>query len=123
MADPTPTGGTPSSNRTIMLVLAYLGILALIPLLVEKEDREVQWHAKHGLVLFGAEIVLFIALGFVLTIVGMIPFIGWLITLLGCLVWTILPIGILVFHVLCIVKAINGQRMIIPGLSVYADRF
>lgn len=123
MADPTPVGGAPSSNRTIMLVLAYLGILALIPLLVEKEDREVQWHAKHGLVLFGAEIVLFIALGFVLTIVGMIPFIGWLITLLGCLVWTILPIGILVFHVLCIVKAINGQRMIIPGLSVYADRF
>jgi uncharacterized membrane protein len=106
-----------------MLVLSYLGILALIPLLVEKEDREVQWHAKHGLVLFGAEIVLFIALGFVLTIVGMIPFIGWLITLLGCLVWTVLPIGILVFHVLCIVKAINGQRMIIPGLSVYADRF
>jgi uncharacterized membrane protein len=123
MSDPTPTGGVPSGNRTIMLVLSYLGILALIPLLVEKGDREVQWHAKHGLVLFAAEVLLFIALGFVLTIVGMIPFIGWLITLLGCLVWTILPIGILVFHVLCIVKAVNGQRMIIPGLSMYADRF
>jgi uncharacterized membrane protein len=106
-----------------MLVLAYLGILALIPLLVEKEDREVQWHAKHGLVLFAAEVLLFIALGFALSVVAVIPFIGWLITLLGCLVWTILPIAILVFHVLCIVKALNGQRMIIPGLSVYADRF
>lgn len=123
MTDPTPAGGVPSGNRTIMIILAYLGLLALIPLLVEKQDAEVQWHAKHGLVLFGAEVVLFIALGFVLTILGMIPFIGWLITLLGCFVWTILPIGILVFHVLCIVKGLNGQRMIVPGVSVYADRF
>ena len=32
-----------------MIVLAYFGLLALIPLLMEKEDAEVQWHAKHGL--------------------------------------------------------------------------
>lgn len=123
MTDPTPTGGAQSGNRTIMLVLAYLGLLALIPLLVEKQDSDVQWHAKHGLVLFGAEVVLFIGLGIVLSIVGMIPFIGWLITVLGCFVWTILPIAILVLHVLCIVKAVNGQRLIIPGVSLYADRF
>jgi uncharacterized membrane protein len=123
MTDPTPMGGAPSSNRTVMLILAYLGLLALIPFLVEKQDRDVQWHAKHGLVLFGAEIVLFIALGLVLTIIGMIPFIGWLITVLGCFVWTILPIAILVLHVMCIVKALNGQRLIIPGISEFADRF
>ena len=45
-----------------MIVLSYLGLLALIPLLVEKNDKEVQWHAKHGLVLLVAEIVLFIGL-------------------------------------------------------------
>ena len=44
-----------------MLVLAYLGLLALIPLLTEKDDKEVQWHAKHGLVQFFAWIILFVA--------------------------------------------------------------
>ena len=40
-----------SPNRGVMIVLAYLWLLALIPLLLEKQDAEVQWHAKHGLVL------------------------------------------------------------------------
>jgi hypothetical protein len=45
-----------------MLVLSYLGLLALIPLLMEKDDREIQWHAKHGLVLLAAEFVVWICL-------------------------------------------------------------
>ena len=50
-----------------MIVLAYLGPLALIPLLMEKEDQEVQWHAKHGLVLTVAEVAVFIAVVFAIT--------------------------------------------------------
>jgi hypothetical protein len=50
MTDPAQPGAV-SSNRTIMIVLSYLWILAIVPLLVEKEDKEVQWHAKHGIVL------------------------------------------------------------------------
>lgn len=44
---PPPSSGGPagpghvSPNRTIMVVLSYLWILALVPLLVEKEDQEV----------------------------------------------------------------------------------
>jgi len=41
----------PSPNRGVMIVLAYLWPLALVPLLLEKHDPEVQWHAKHGIVL------------------------------------------------------------------------
>ena len=51
MANGKPGSGAPSSNRNVMIVLSYLWLLALIPLVVEKEDQEVQWHAKHGLVL------------------------------------------------------------------------
>ena len=123
MSDPTPVGGSPSSNRTVMIVLSYLGLLALIPLLVEKQDAYVQWHAKHGLVLFVAEVALFIGLGILLAIVGMIPVIGWLVTILGCLVWTLLPLGILVLHIMCIVKGVNGQRFLVPYISEYANRF
>jgi hypothetical protein len=44
MNESTPAGNTPpasnapSSNRTIMIVLSYLWLLALVPLLVEKDD-------------------------------------------------------------------------------------
>lgn len=117
---PPPPAGTPpgaaNPNRTLMLVLAYCGPLALIPLLVEKNDPEVQWHAKHGLVIFVAEIILF----FVIGILHFIPFLGWI---LGCLLTVILPIGSLILAILCIMKAVNGQRFIIPGLSEFADRF
>ncbi len=43
---PPPPAPVASSNRSVMLVLSYLGILALIPLITEKNDREVQWHAQ-----------------------------------------------------------------------------
>ena len=48
---PPPPAGGASSNKTLMLVLSYLGLLAIIPYVVEKDDKEVQWHAKHGIVL------------------------------------------------------------------------
>lgn len=119
---PTPTapaaGG--SSNRTIMIILAYLGPFALIPFLVEKDDREVQWHAKHGLVLFGAEIVLWIVL-IILNIAITAVFAP-----LGCLTsigFFFLGLAILVFHIMCMVKGVNGERLKVPQVSDFADRF
>jgi hypothetical protein len=44
----------------------------------------------------------------------------------GCvtgIVSLVLWLGILVVHVMAIVKGLNGQRLIIPGLSQYADKF
>lgn len=117
-ATPPPGGGTESPNRGLMIILSYLGLLALIPLLVEKDDREVQWHAKHGLVLTVCWFVIWLAL----TILGMIlaPLdIGCT----GCLLQTVLLVVMLVVHVMAIVKGLNGQRLIIPGISQYADRF
>ena len=119
MTEPAAPGAV-SSNRNIMIVLSYLWLLALVPLLVEKEDKEVQWHAKHGIVLMVAEIVLWIAVTIVTFIISSIS------TTLGCVVSLLtlgLWIGILVVHVLAIIKGVNGQRFIIPGISEYADRF
>lgn len=114
MADATP-GSAPSSNRNVMIVLSYLWLLALVPLLVEKDDKEVQWHAKHGLVLMVAELFLWIVISVVL---GAIPVIGCI----GLLFTPLLALGQLVLHVLCIVKGINGQRLIIPGLSEFTEK-
>ena len=76
----TPPGGV-SQNRGIMIVLSYLWLLALVPLLVEKNDPEVQWHAKHGLVLTAAEVILWIAVFVVQIIATHVPFLGCIISI------------------------------------------
>jgi uncharacterized membrane protein len=116
MADATP-GSVPSSNRNLMIVLSYLWLLALVPLLTEKEDKEVQWHAKHGLVLMVAELLFWIVLNIVLAMLGAI------VGCVGLLFMPILALGQLVLHIMCIMKGINGKRLIIPGISEFADKF
>lgn len=113
MAD-VPAGNV-SQNRTVMIVLAYLWLLALVPLLVEKQDSEVQWHAKNGLILTAAEFVLWIAL----TILAMIPALGCLFALL----FPLLGLAFLILHVFAIIKGVNGGRLVIPVLSDYTSKF
>ena len=109
-----------SENRNVMVILSYLWLLALIPLLVEKEDQEVQWHAKHGLVLTVVEVLVLIGLQIIIMILGAIS--GGL----GCIFSLLIPMllfAILIVHILCIVKGMNDQRFLIPGISEFADRF
>lgn len=114
------TASTPSSNRSIMIVLSYLWLLALVPLLVEKNDREVQWHAKHGIVLMVAEIVVWIGLTILNLIASQIFFaLGCVGGLLGLVIW----LAVIVVHIMCIVKGLKGERFLIPGVSEYANRF
>jgi uncharacterized membrane protein len=122
MTDPNPAS-VPSGNRTVMIVLSYLGLLALIPFLVEKNDKEVQWHAKHGLVLLAAEIVLWIVLMIIQSVVIHLPFLGCLVALVTGLLSLVVWLGVLVIHIMCIVKGVNGQRFILPYISEYADKF
>lgn len=118
---PPPSAGGPgyvSPNRSIMIVLSYLGLLAIIPLVTEKDDKEVQWHAKHGLVLFAADIALIVLLTIFTSIFSFVD-----LGCTGCILQWIASIIIFVVHIMAIVKGVNGQRLIIPGLSEFADRF
>jgi uncharacterized membrane protein len=121
---PPPSSGGPvgtgyvSPNRNLMIVLSYLGILAVIPLVAEKEDREVQWHAKHGLVLLVAEIAISIIISVIGTAVSFADM-----GCSGCMASSLFWVVVLVVHVLAIIKGINGQRLIIPGLSDLVNRF
>lgn len=97
-----------------MLVLSYIGLLALIPLFMKKDDREVQWHAKNGLVITIAEIIV----GVILGIVANLPFVGCA----AGAIWCVFPLLCLVVSIIGIVKALNGQRLVIPGVSDFADK-
>lgn len=111
---PGPAGGAQSSNRTLMVVLSYLWILFLVPLLVEKGDQEVQWHAKHGLVLTGLEIIFQVLLNIIMA------------TGIGCIFAIFVPVvflAFLVIRIICIVKGLNNERFELPGISQYASKF
>ncbi|MBX7099432.1 MAG: DUF4870 domain-containing protein [Myxococcaceae bacterium] len=91
----------------VMLILSYLGLLALIPLLTVKDSEFVKWHAKQGLVMLGPFVIL--------SIITPIPILGWL---LGCA-------GIIacwVFDIMAMVKALKGERWKIPVVGDIATK-
>lgn len=117
---PPPASGSaaPGSDRTVMVVLSYLWLLALIPLLVKKDDREIQWHAKNGIVLLGAEIVCWVvfgAIGFALRNTGVL---GCGLGAIECVIW----IAFLVIRIMCIVKGVGGQRFRVPVVTDLAEK-
>ena len=109
-----------SSNRGVMIVLAYLWPLAIVPLLLEKDDADVQWHAKHGLVLLAAELLLLVGFAVLTSLVSLATFgLGCALSMFVIVIW----MAILGVHIVAIVKALGGTRLIIPGVSEYASRF
>jgi len=102
-----------------MIVLAYLWLLAVIPLLAERQDPEVQWHAKHGIVLMIAELIALFVYMLLTSVVSLATFgLGCILGLFLVFLW----VGILALHVTAIIKGVNGGRLVIPGLSDYANR-
>jgi uncharacterized membrane protein len=119
---PPPPGSTagPGGDRTIMLILSYLGIFALIPLLTKKDDPEVQWHAKNGLALAIVWVVIAIVLA-ILNFALAMAHIG----VLGCGVSSIACIihcALLIVDIIAMVKAIGGQRFRIPVVTDLSEK-
>ena len=103
-------------NRAVMLVLAYLGPLCLVPLLLDRGDREIRWHARNGLIFFAAWVAIFVLDN--LLFLSLHP--------LGCLITLLMPIVGLAYLALVvtgIVRALEGKRLVVPGLSTLADKF
>ena len=111
-------GMSPSSDRTIMIVLSYLGLLALIPYLTKKEDPEIHWHAKNGVGLLIAEVIVYVGLMVLTWVLPSNMGLGCITTAISC----ILPIAILALHVYCIVQAVGGKRPRIPAITDFAEK-
>ena len=101
----TPDPADVEKNK-IFGILAYLGLLCLVPLLAAKDSPFARYHTNQGLVLFlGALCVWFPCL-----IISFIPFVN----LLMLLVWPVFGISCLVFAILGIINAANGVCKPLP---------
>ena len=106
-------------QNKLMAVLAYLGILVLVPILAAKESKYARYHANQGLVLFIANIVVSVVMGIVGFIVGFIAgFTGltFLATLVTIISW-LLSAVIFVLAILGIVNAATGKAKELPVIG------
>lgn len=115
-----PAGGPVSSDRSLMIALSYLWILALIPYLTKKDDpdAEVRWHAKNGMGLFIVDIVVLVVYFVLSWVLSNTPALGCGLWVLQCFV----SLGLLALHIFCLIKAINGQRVRIPVVTDFAEK-
>ena len=96
-------------ENKLWAVVAYLGILFVLPLLLKKDSEYAQYHSRQGLVLFISAVIW--------GIVSAVPFIGWFI---------IMPIGAVFFFVLWligVVNALSGKAKPLPLIGRLGEKF
>ena len=107
MSEPTPS----SSKNTSMAAVAYF--LFFVPLLTDaKDDPFVKFHVKQGLLL----LILGIIVSIFNSIIGRIPFIGWIVSF-------VLGVGMFVLWLLGLMNALNGKQEPVPVVGQYAEKF
>ena len=103
-----------NSNK-VMAILAYLGILVLVPIFAAKDSKFARFHANQGLVLFLAEIAFYIALTIVSAIILAISWKLYFIITILSLVWIVF----LVLAIIGIINAANGKAKELPVIGKF----
>jgi uncharacterized membrane protein len=88
--------------------LSYIWLLFLVPLLAKKDNKFCKFHAKQGLVLFIAEIIV--------SIINVIP-------ILGQIIWLLCALFFLIIAIMGIVQSLGGKYWKMPILGGLAEKF
>jgi uncharacterized membrane protein len=95
-------------ENKVIAALSYLGLLVLVPLLAKKDSPFAQFHAKQGLVLLVAWVII--------GAVTVIPILGWIIGILG-------SIFLFVCFIMGLINALSGEVKELPLIGQYASLF
>ena len=107
------------TNNKGITYLSYLGILALIPFMTEKDDEFVQFHAKQGLNLFIFEIIGTV----VLNILSFVIFIditnpvSWFLSIAISFISWIVCLLFLIVSVIGIINVSKGLKTPLPVIG------
>lgn len=96
-----------STEERFFSAIAYVGILFLIPLLLKKDSKYSQFHAKQGLVLFIAWAIN--------SVIVIIPILGWIVSFVGSIV-------LFVLSILGVLKAYSGEEWKMPYIHEFARK-
>ena len=99
-----------AQDNKIMAILAYLGILFLVPYLAAKESPFARFHANQGCVLFIVEI----ATWALISILAFVPGFRWLSLLLSLLYFVFFA-----FAIIGIINVTKGEMKELPVIGKY----
>lgn len=88
-------------------LISYISFLCLVTLLLKKKNKFALYHAKQGLVIFVMEVAL--------TIIAIIPFLGWIIWSLGFIILSLVCLW-------AILEVLMGHYLKIPLVSDIAEK-
>ena len=116
---PPAAGGTSAAGLAdnVAGMLGYITIVpAIIFLVIEpfNRNRFVRFHAFQSIFFCVAWTVLWVAL----SIVGMVPVLGWA----TLLIWPLVGLGGLIIWVLLLIKAYGGQMFKLPVIGDMAEK-
>ncbi len=107
-AAPASGMGAKGKSNTLMGILAYLGILVVVPLIVAKDDPVVKFHIKQGLVLVVIEIIVWV--------LGMTLWQLWTL-------WQLVNLGCVVLSIVGIVNVVQGKEKELPLVGGFSKYF
>lgn len=121
-------------DGNVAAALGYpIGIIALISLIMEKENRFVKFHALQSLLLFAAAIVVMIALwviSAILVVAGIAASVatdsgalGGLASMLLGLLWLVFAIAFVAGLIMGAVKAYGGNEYKLPVIGNMAEKW
>lgn len=115
---PAGTGEPLTDEDKVLLVFSYLGPLAIVAFLAARREY-VRWHARQGLVFFLVAFGVILVMSMLEALAGSIHwFLGKTTGLFGGVVYLCL-FGV---ALLCILKALKGERWRLPFVRELADR-
>ncbi len=110
LARPFGGAGTSVDEGKLWCVLAYLGVLCFIPLLTQKQNSFVMFHARQGLALFIAEVIT-VVLSIILSFIPFIGFLFWL-----------MHLGYIVLAIIGIIQSLQGNEWKMPIFGDFAQK-
>ena len=109
-----PTTPLYQGERLKELVLCYAGPWAFLPYLRKRDDVDLLWHARQGVLLAFVEVVIALTL----MILGLFPILGILSLRILLPVWLL---WCLAMSVTSIMQATKGKRHRIPVIHLFLD--
>lgn len=100
-------------NNKVYGILAYIGILFLVPMLAAKDSQYARFHANQGFVLFISEVLLNIVGRVIVFVIG-IGTLGLLTNFASILVNLIVSAISIVYLVIGILNACSGEPKTLP---------
>lgn len=94
-----------SDNDKLMGILAYLGILVIVPIIAGGDSKFIKYHANQGLV----NILFAIAIGVLGFVLAFIPYINFIL-----IFYWVLYFVPTVFAILGIINVVNGEQKPLP---------